>query len=91
MFTVLDTPGPGSYATVANFDDNMNQKISRFSRSKSPSIKPDQVKEPTKHDRIPYYGKLRPGPGYYESTRTKDMMSVLSSRKSRLGSIAHDN
>ena len=89
VFKVLDTPGPGSYATVANLDDNSNQKISKFSRSKSPCIKQDIVTEPTKHDRIPYY-KKRPGPGYYDPNKTYDIMSVLSTRKSRLGSVAHE-
>lgn len=74
VFTIQDTPGPGSYATVASLDKNSKQLISRFQRSVSPKIKPLNVERPTKHDRVSYHGKLRPGPGYYDSQENSNLM-----------------
>ena len=65
MFKITDNPGPGTYAAVGVLKPDGNYATSGHGRTKTPLIKTRDEK-PTRHDRVPFYGKNAPGPGWYD-------------------------
>lgn len=43
----------------------------------------------TKHDRIAFYGRLRPGPADYDKMHLTDIYGRFNNKYSRLGKSAH--
>ena len=77
---VPKNPGPGTYAAIGIKPDGVYAP-SNHARTRTPLIKRDCDGKPKRYDRVPYYGKYVPGPGWYDLTG--DTISALSKKKTR--------
>jgi len=71
---------------------NTTQLVSKYGRTATPGIikAPTAGDErPTKHDRIPFHGGVRPGPADYSKMHLSDIMGRFNGKFSRLGKTAH--
>lgn len=66
--------------------------MSKYGRTATPGV----IKQPTaggtmstKHDRIAFYGRLRPGPADYDKMHLTDIYGRFNNKYSRLGKSAH--